>query len=318
MARPSKWSKAGGENFAGVVAGSVRAPAFAGTFYPADRAACEQLAGSYVRTVFSDQASAGNEFREQWLGGIVPHAGWVCSGKIAGEVIATLAAHVGPQVVIVFGAIHTPLDTGRAALASYEQWQGPTGSSAADADLTARLGASHRWFEVDDRFHADEHAVEVELPLIRIAWPDAQVLPVEVPVIESAVEIGRTVASAIAATGRTAVFLASSDLTHYGPAYRMTPAGIGIDALEWAKENDRRLLQIVTEMRAEQVVPEVRARLNACGGGAIAAMLAACQESGATSARVLRHTNSYETLGEAGHVQPADNAVGYTGVIVGG
>lgn len=320
MARPSSWSKAGGENFAGVVAGSVRAPAFAGTFYPADHEACAQSAASYIQSrqsSSSEKPDAGDEFRERWLGGIVPHAGWVCSGAIAGEVIAALAEHVTPQVVVVFGAIHTPLDIDRAALASYARWQAPAGASTADADMTARLIGDRRWFKIDDRFHAGEHAVEVELPLIQVAWPDAQVLPVEVPVIESAVEIGTLVAQVIAGAGRSAVYLASSDLTHYGPAYRMTPAGVGIEALEWAKENDRRLLQIVTEMRAEQVVPEARSRLNACGGGAIAAMLAACQEAGATSAKVLRHANSYETLRDAGYAQPADNAVGYAGVIVG-
>jgi AmmeMemoRadiSam system protein B len=61
----------------------------------------------------------------------------------------------------------------------------------------------------------------------------------------------------------------------------------------------------------------VRDSCNACGGGAIAAMLAACRELGATTATVLRHTNSYETLLEhvAGHER--DNAVGYASVVVG-
>lgn len=317
MARPSSKSEAGGENRAGMRTGSVRVPAFAGMFYPADRATCEQSAASYVQSSSSEQSAGRDEFRERWLGGIVPHAGWVCSGAIAGEVIGTLARHVTPELVVVFGAIHTPLEIEQAALASFSRWQEPAGASDVDGELTRKLSGERRWFAVDDRFHRDEHAVEVELPLIQVAWPDAMVLPVEVPVNESAVQIGRCVAEEIEATGQTAVYLASSDLTHYGPAYGMTPVGIGEDALRWAKENDCRLLEIVREMRAEQVVPEVQARRNACGGGAIAAMLAACQQSGATVATVLRHANSYETLNEAGYEQSADNAVGYAGVIVG-
>ena len=62
-------------------------------------------------------------------------------------------------------------------------------------------------------------------------------------------------------------------------------------------------------------MPEVRERANACGGGAIAAMLAACKEAGAASARVLRHTNSYETLAQVAPQPPVD-AVGYAAVIV--
>jgi len=75
-------------------------------------------------------------------------------------------------------------------------------------------------------------------------------------------------------------------------------------------------LQAVTDMRPEAIVPIVRAEQSACGAGAIAAMMAACQESGATHARLLRHTTSFETL--AGLVdQSSDNAVGYAAMVVG-
>ena len=79
--------------------------------------------------------------------------------------------------------------------------------------------------------------------------------------------------------GLSPVFLASSDLTHYGPSYRFAPVGTGEAALSWAKDNDRRLLRLVENLEIAQVVPEVRDHLNACGGGAIAAMLAACREA---------------------------------------
>ncbi len=79
--------------------------------------------------------------------------------------------------------------------------------------------------------------------------------------------------------------------------------------------NDARLLRLVTDWAIGRIVPEVREHANACGGGAIVAMLAACQEAGATRAALLRHANSYQTL--AG-VVPDDptNAVGYASVVV--
>ena len=143
-----------------------------------------------------------------------------------------------------------------------------------------------------------------------------RVLPVEVPVTDDAAEIGRRAARQAEAAGLNAVFLASSDLTHYGPSYGFAPAGVGPQGLAWAKDNDRRLLDLVTAMQIERVVPEVRENLNACGGGAIAAMLAACREAGASEARLLRHQNSFETLAEV-HPQPPVDAVGYAGVVVG-
>ncbi len=297
---------------------SVRQPVVAGTFYPADPDRCRAAARALVRADPQAAASA----RRNWRGAIVPHAGWVCSGAIAGEAIATLAAGAEtiPDVVVVFGAIHTPLQTTAAALSSHGAWHEPTGDAEVEAELGRQLseagGAGGGLFAVDDRFHRREHAVEVELPLIQAAWPGARVLPVEVPVTGDAAEIGRRAARQAEAAGLNAVFLASSDLTHYGPSYGFAPAGVGPQGLAWAKDNDRRLLELVTRMRVERVVPEVRENLNACGGGAIAAMLAACRETGATEAKLLRHRNSFETLADV-HPQPPIDAVGYAGVVIG-
>ena len=251
------------------------------------------------------------------------------SGAIAGEAIGTLAASRGnggepgagaPQVVVVFGAVHTPVPLDRAALDAHQQWVVPGGTSDVPAELSGRLASDPSdFFAVDARFHAREHAVEVELPLVQRAWPGAWVLPIEVPLIAEAPQIGRQVARLVQALDLDAVYLASSDLTHYGPDFSFAPAGIGDDALEWARTNDRRLLDVVSAMAVEAVVPEVRANLNACGGGAIAAMLAACREHGAAAGdvAVLRHETSDDVLRRVAPAQRSDNAVGYAAVVVG-
>src|SRR5205807_2341398 len=148
--------------------------------------------------------------------------------------------------VVVFGAVHTPVELHAAALQSYGSWVVPGGSSPVARELSDALAKESDLFLTEDRFHLREHAVEVELPLIQAVWPGAKLLPVEVPLIDDAAEIGRRTAEVLRDANRPAVFLASSDLTHYGPAYRFTPAGIGPQALDWARENDRRLLRLVT------------------------------------------------------------------------
>lgn len=292
---------------------SVRPPAVAGTFYPDDPQRCADMAAVLVATrthATPDLTSA--------RGGIVPHAGWMCSGAIAGETIGALAllAPGSVDIVVVFAAVHTRIDTPYAALDSHDGWSMPGGITEIAGDLSSRLIDERALFAVDDRFHAHEHAVEVELPLIRAAWPDAVVLPIEVPLTGRAVEMGEQSARLVAEAGISPVYLASSDLTHYGPAYRFAPAGVGETGLQWAWENDEQLLRIVTDGTPEQVVEEVRAHRNACGGGAIAAMLAACRVAGSLKACVLRHANSYQTLG-AFNPQPPEDAVGYASVVVG-
>ncbi|MGA2233441.1 MAG: AmmeMemoRadiSam system protein B [Tepidisphaeraceae bacterium] len=295
---------------AGPNGASIRQPAVAGMFYPSDSAQCRQQAEYCVRLPVALQGQGIVR------GAIVPHAGWVFSGAIAGQAIGA-AARSRPEagVIVVFGAVHTPLPLSVAAFDTHDAWQEPGAMSAVSSELRGRLASDARWFCVDDRFHQREHAVEVLLPMIQAAWPNAQVLPVEVPAIDNAMEIGRATAKAAVAAGLNPVYLASSDLTHYGPNYRFAPAGIGPVGLAWAKENDRRLLAAVMAMLPERIMPEVRARQNACGPGAIAAMMAACMEHGAKLATVISHANSFETGAAVGRQTP-DNAVGYAAVVI--
>lgn len=301
-----------------VTSPSVRSPAVAGMFYPLDAAACRQAANQLLDSarpaITQMSAQLGNG---PGIGAIVPHAGWICSGAVAAESIHSLARlRAEVDVVVVFGAIHTPIPIDRGVLDSHARWAVPGGESSVTMPLREQLSASKALFVTDDRFHQREHAVEVELPMIQLTWPRAQILPIEVPPEPTAVELGRSVARAIASAGLSAVYLASSDLTHYGPNYRFAPAGVGEAAMRWAMENDRRLLRLVTDMTPEKIVPEARSRNNACGAGAIAAMMSACLEQGASKAVVLRHTSSYQTLAAVAPQTP-DNAVGYAAVWVG-
>jgi AmmeMemoRadiSam system protein B len=302
----------------------ARRPAVAGMFYPADADECRRLARQYV---FGNEATSSveattkspdssRESSSGALGGVVPHAGWICSGAIAGEAIREIARGAGAvDVVVVFGAVHTPIEIDFAALDSHTSWLEPGSETQIAQEIRTKLSAAGGMFAIDDQFHQREHAVEVELPLIREAWPSATLLPIEVPLIDDSIEIGKQVARQINDAKLRAVYLASSDLTHYGPAYRFAPAGVGLQGLDWAKRNDQRVLDRIEAFEIDQVVPEVRHHQNACGGGAIAAMMSACREQGASGARVIRHASSYETLKDVAPQRP-DNAVGYAGVIV--
>jgi len=106
----------------------------------------------------------------------------------------------------------------------------------------------------------------------------------------------------------------STDLTHYGPQYGFTPGGVGSTGLEWAKDNDRRVLKLIESMRADQIVEETASRMNACGGGAIAATIAAASAMGATRGICLEYTTSAEIMA-AKQLGRSDDAVGYASVV---
>ncbi len=293
---------------------AIRPPAFAGQFYPAHPDRCAAETDALLRQNPSAVAT------DRWIGGLVPHAGWICSGAIAATTLLALDASTpaagAPDCVVIFGAVHSPLPARRAALDTHRLWALPTGPIQQADDLTPRLAAATDLIDFDDRLHRHEHAIEVELPLIQRLWPNAKIIPIEVPAIADAAEIGRRVAELVLAEHGRAIFLASSDLTHYGPNYGFTPAGIGQEALDWAMRNDRRMLEAIARLDPQPIVPLAKEHHNACGAGAIAAMLAACRVAGAGRSALLDHANSCQTLAAVAP-QPPTNAVGYGSMVIG-
>jgi hypothetical protein len=179
-----------------------------------------------------------------------------------------------------------------------------------DALAAALLGLLHGLVIDWPAAHAQEHSIEVQLPFIQHLFPDARILPVAVPPLDTAPEVGRQVAQVARTLGRRAVAVGSSDLTHYGPRYGMAPAGTGQAALDWTHANDRALLDLAVQLRAEEIVPEARVHHNACGAGAIAAAIAFAVELGATQGTLLHYTTSHEVMPTG---RPSD-MVGYGAV----
>jgi len=279
-------------------------------FYPADPEVCRKWAKSLLRDLSRPEDKA-------WFGGTVAHAGWKYSGEVAGQTIGTIAARTTPDVVVIFSAIHTQMPQPWAVLDAYSAWQIPTGRCEVAADLRAQLLRCGNIFAQDNSFHMREHAIEVILPLVKEAFPAARILPIEVPPHPVAAIVGRKTAETVAGAGVRAVYLASTDLTHYGTHYRFMPMGLGPGAMEWAKKNDESLLACITALDAEKALREAVARHSACGAGAVAALIAACRQAGATTARVLVHTTSFEVLREKGESPRPDNAVGYAAAVLG-
>ena len=298
----------------------LRNPAVAGHFYPDASEDCREEIESLLSISAPGQTAAS--LPSPWpdnvepVGGIVPHAGWICSGALAGQVLRSLVARPDagrPETVVLFGAAHRPASA-MAALFSRGAWETPLGSMEIDEDLaSAILGASDE-VEDDPDAHRLEHSIEVQLPILRYLAPEIRILPILVPHVAPAPVVGRVVAEQAAMIGRRVVLVGSTDLTHYGPRYGFLPKGSGPQGLSWAKDvNDRRILDLICRMDADQVGPEARQHQNACGSGAVAATIAACRRTGAVRGLVLRHTTSAEVLG--GRFGPMSDAVGYAGVV---
>lgn len=287
----------------------IREPVVAGQFYAADEGACLSSVRELLAEVPESPPLPG-----RLLGGLVPHAGWVCSGTVAAGVFKALAAARTPSTIVLFGAAHR--HRGRqAAVFGSGRWETPIGGLEIDLRLAERI-LGHTNLIIDDPYaHEHEHSLEVQLPLIKHLFPEVKIVPIMVPPIEAAPEVGDAVARTIKAYKYDAVIVGTTDLTHYGPSYGYVPHGIGPDGNRWAKtQNDRAFLDLVCALRTEEVVLEARTQQNACGAGAVAATLAAVSALGASGGLLLEHTTSAEVLAtKTGALQ--QDSVGYAGVV---
>jgi hypothetical protein len=152
---------------------------------------------------------------------VVPHAGYVYSGPTAGRVLGLLGSEPPRRVVILAPNHRTAIE--RLALSGADAFATPLGPVPVDTAARDRL-ADLAPFAVDDRAHAHEHAVEIQLPFLQRLWPGGgfEILPLLVTRLAPDL---RAVAAAALAELRTeaTLLLVSSDFTHFGADYGFVP-----------------------------------------------------------------------------------------------
>lgn len=276
-----------------------------GRWYPATATECDAMLGAAPPPAVPGAVAA-----------IVPHAGWVFSGKVAFEALSALAAaRPDADLVVIFGGHLTARDAPRVFLGG--AWQTPYGplemATEVAEDLSMALGDTD--VETPEEYY-DDNAVEVVVPLVKKLWPNAPALIVGVPPTDDAGRIGAETLACVTQRGfERPVFVGSTDLTHYGPNYRFNPAGRGPAGLAWVKEkNDPEVIAPMQALDYAKTLWVAQRSRNACCPGAAAAAMVAARKLGAKAGVVTRYTTSYD-------VHPTDpqpmSFVGYVGVVYG-
>ncbi len=275
-------------------------------FYPGSEGSCRQQ----IEACLGEYQPPAEP--ERLVSGIVPHAGWAYSGPTAAKVFKNVKEKAAPETFLIFGAVHS-WGVGRGASMFAEgDWETPCGTVEIDAELAeAVLQAAPDTVRSNAQAHNQEHSIEVQVPFIQYLFPEAKILPIMIAPAIQAAEVGQAIGKLLAGQEKSVFVLGSTDLTHYGPRFGFTPYGIGEESLTPMKANDRRIIDLATEMKAREVIEEAEQHRNACGAGAIAATVAAAKELGATSGYLLEHTTSQDIMPDR---QPAD-FVGYAGII---
>lgn len=264
----------------------IRRPAVAGTFYPGTARA--------LQGQVEDLLARGP--RERALAAVAPHAGYMYSGRVAGEVYGALEP---AEVYVILGPNHTGLGAG-AAIVTEGTWATPLGEMAIETALARAIRQASDVLEEDDLAHLKEHAIEVQLPFLQLQEPAPTFVPICLMSHEIAAcqDVGAAVAEAVAAYPKRVVVVASTDLNHYEPQ-------------AVAERKDGLAIEQMLALDAVGLHRTVRQnRISMCGFHPATAVLLAAKALGATAARLVRHMTS----GDVNH--DYSRVVGYAGIII--
>jgi len=264
----------------------IRQPAVAGKFYTDDP---DQL-----REELDSMIAPGEAARV--IGIVAPHAGYVYSGKVAGQVYGAVRV---PDAVLVLGPNHTGVGA-PAALAPPGEWLTPLGSVPVNARLSELILKSDPMVLEDVSAHRFEHSLEVQVPFLQRRNPRVSIaaLCLSLADFASIERLGQGIARAIREYGGEVLIVASSDMNHF-------------ESARVAKEKDDLALAEIAAMNPERLFKVCRDRhITMCGVVPAAVMLVAAKELGATSSKLVHYTTSGEVNGDL------DRVVAYAAVTV--
>jgi AmmeMemoRadiSam system protein B len=264
----------------------VRKPAVSGQFYPSDPAELSTLIDEcYTHRLGPGRLPPAPATDADIVAAISPHAGYVYSGPVAAHSYYHVSSLRSPDLAVVVAPNHYGLGSG---VSTYDEgeWETPLGRMRVDEEAAAEL-VELAGVSVDPGAHRLEHSLEVQLPFLQKLYGDSvPLLPISL--LFQDLDTAETVASALSRilSGRKAILIASSDLTHYEPP----PA---------AKEKDEALLGEVLKMDVPGFY-SVLERLNvtACGYGAIATVMLTARSLGLTRPELLEYATSGDTSGD--------------------
>ena len=194
-----------------VVADGARPAGVAGRFYPDDPDSLKQQVENCYQAASSIKATDATT--RQWPAAMLPHAGLKFSGAVAARTLASLEI---PGSVIVIGPKHTRHGVAW-AVSPHEAWQLPGGDMAADPELARRLVDAIPGLELDAEAHREEHAIEVELPLIRHLAPQARVTGIAIGSgdLQACLGFAEHLATVLDQLESPPLLLISSDMNHF-------------------------------------------------------------------------------------------------------
>ncbi len=253
----------------------TREPYVAGYFYPKDR-------GKLVETIeacFIDKEIGPGSLPDKEnvkkmhrsYGIVVPHAGYVYSGKVAANSYLWAFEKGKPDLIIIIGPNHNgglmdwgDSDRSRGFISTVfpsGEWLTPLGKSKVDSNIARNISYLWKYCELNVESHITEHSIEVQLPFLQYIYGfDVPIVPITL--IDQSKYLVNELSSTLkeATKNLNVLYVASSDFTHYEPQ-------------DVAEETDTRIIDHIIKNNIDALYKEIIAGASVCGFGAIGILM---------------------------------------------
>ncbi|MDE1860330.1 MAG: AmmeMemoRadiSam system protein B [Candidatus Micrarchaeota archaeon] len=271
-----------------------REPAVAGAFYPDDSIRLSKLVDEYLK-----EAKLEGLDPDGAVSYVAPHAGYIYSGRTAAYTFKALSKRrdLGNATFVLIGPNHT--GDGTALSISGADWMTPLGKASNDIELTKRIAGMSKFISIEERAHAREHSIEVELPFLQrvVKNPRCCFICMGDQGYEAAKMLCKAITDAAVELKRNIVIIASSDFNHY-------------ESAEVAKGKDMPAIGALRSLDTEKF-NELIDRLGdtACGHGPITVAAMYAKANRARIGKLMKYATSGDANGDY------DSVVAYASII---
>ncbi len=269
-------------------------------FYPGDARELRALIEhSFSNQRFGPGRGPPSTEKRKIYGIVSPHAGYVYSGAVAANGFYKISS-LDFQDVIMVGPNHYGIGSWVAAMRE-GTWETPLGQVHVNSQLVEKIAERAPALDFDHQAHSRDHCLEVQLPFLQYIKQNFKIIPIVLISQRSdiAFELGNAISETMLEKDITdsTVLLASSDLTHYEPN-------------DEAHRKDNELIKAILALDVNKFYAVLeRLNVSACGYGAIATMMIAARNLGATRGELLKYATSGDVTGDISAV------VGYSSIV---
>jgi len=269
---------------------TTRKPAVSGHFYPSNKEQLEQEIKEYL-----------SKKKENIKLAVSPHAGYMFSGKLAGD---TLGKFENKKDFIILGVNHPGL--GCKISTSQQDFETPLGIVKNNQDLGNKILKKLKEFGagVNEQAHKQEHSIEVQLPFLQLSQKRFEIIPILLKDLsfEDCKKIAEILSEFI---DNNISLIVSSDFTHYGENYNFIPFKKDIKKNLYSLDNE--IIINILNLNSKKVYELTKAS-TVCGlyGITIATEVAKIKNM---KAKLIEYYTSGDITGDF------SNCVGYAGIV---